>query len=192
MSRGCYRELLRSAVTACERRRRGGGHAPVKIDVDAFRPVAKLARSARRRAGAVGPLTLCQKGTSGRVAVRYRSFNPLHLLALTYHGRCFALRPFRSVSERPRHGKVPIEGYNQKVEYGSVAGEVVEGEPRVADVPPERPVAHDRRDRKKGHWYETDYEIGNCKTGKEKENGKVSAFPKPQQEGDSFRETNAR
>lgn len=77
-----------------------------------------------------------------------------------YHDRGAPGSPLGAVRERARHTEVPIETDYEQVEHRRVGGEVVQREPRVAHVRPQRPVPVDREHGEQGHGDEPDREVG--------------------------------
>lgn len=68
--------------------------------------------------------------------------------------------PLGSVSERPRDWEVAIEADDEQVEYRGVAGEVVQGQPGVADERSQGPVAEQRGYGEEGHGDQSYGEVG--------------------------------
>lgn len=50
----------------------------------------------------------------------------------TDHDSCLTSRPFRSVSQRPRHAEVPVEADDEQVQDRRVRRQIVQSQPRVA------------------------------------------------------------
>lgn len=66
----------------------------------------------------------------------------------------------RAVRQGSGDGEVPVEADDEEVEHRSVAGQVVEGEPGVADKGAQGPVAQQGEDGEEGHRDQTDSEVG--------------------------------
>lgn len=81
-------------------------------------------------------------------------------MVLTYHESSLDRRSFGPVRKRPGNGEVSVEADDQQVEHGGVAGQVVEGQPRITKGGTERPVAHDGVDGEEGHGDEADGDVG--------------------------------
>lgn len=63
------------------------------------------------------------------------------------------------IRKRPRHAEVPIETDDQQVQHGRIGRQIVERQPKIANVRPERPVAQQRGVREQRHREHADGEI---------------------------------
>lgn len=58
-----------------------------------------------------------------------------------YHEGRLVGRSLGAIRQRSRHTEVPIEADDQQIQHGRIRGQIVEGQPGVADMWPQRPVA---------------------------------------------------
>lgn len=76
-------------------------------------------------------------------------------------------RPLGPVGERSGDREVAVEADDEKVEHAGVAGQIVEGQPGVADVGAEGPVAQQRRHGEQRHRYQPYREVRHGQAGKQ-------------------------
>lgn len=88
-------------------------------------------------------------------------------MALTDHDGGPVGGSLRPVCERPRDREVPVEADDEQVEDRGVAGQVVQGEPRVTDVRSQGPVPEDCVHCEQRHGDEADSEVRDCEAEEE-------------------------